>query len=98
MFSADTVARAPECYQKALGQPYRSEGRDVSEGFYNWWLSSPGNPTVAAIVARLPEWFQQRRFGMAVWQWIGLLLAIPISLTIMHCVDGIAGFDLTLVR
>jgi MscS family membrane protein len=38
---------------------------------------------VAAIVERLPEWFQQRRFGMAVWQWIGLLLAIPISLTIM---------------
>ena len=83
LFSADTVARAPEFYQKARAQPYRSEGRGVSEGLYNWWLSSPGNPVVAAIVERLPPWFQQRRFGMAYWQWAGLLLAIPLSLMVM---------------
>ncbi len=83
LFSADTVARAPEFYQKAMQQTYRSEGRGVSDGLYAWWLSSPGNPTVAGIVEWLPEWFQQRRFGMAIWQWIGLLLAIPVSLSLM---------------
>ena len=86
LFSADTVARAPEFYQKARAQPYRSEGRIVSKGLYDWWLSSPGNPTVAAIVERLPLWFQQRGLGMAYWQWAGLLLAIPLSLMVMFFV------------
>ena len=83
LFSADSVTRAPEFYRKAMAQPYRSEGRVVSKGLYAWWLSSPGNPTVAAIVERLPAWFEQRRLGMAYWQWLGLLLAIPVSLAVM---------------
>ena len=83
LFSAETVARAPEFYQKARSRPYRKEGRPVSEGFYEWWLSSPGNPTVAAWVDKLPEWFQQRRAGMAVWQWLGLLPTIALSFALM---------------
>lgn len=83
LFSAGTVSRAPELYQKVRSQPYRTAGREVSEGFYEWWLSSPGNPTVAAWVDRLPSWFQNREFGMAIWQWTGLILGIPISLVVM---------------
>lgn len=83
LFSAETVSRAPEMYGKVLTQPYRKRGRAVSEGFYDWWLSSPGNPTVAAWVDRLPGWFQRRGFGMAVWQWVGLVPAIPLGLAVM---------------
>jgi MscS family membrane protein len=83
LFSAETVSRAPEFYQKALSLPYRQDERPVSEGFYEWWLSSPGNPTVAALVDRLPIGFHHRLFGMAIWQWFGLLPAIPLSLALM---------------
>ncbi len=83
LFSAGTVSRAPELYNKIRSQPYRKEGRAVSEGLYNWWLSSPGNPMVAAWVDRLPGWIHQRGFGLAIWQWMGLVLAIPLSLAVM---------------
>ena len=79
LFSADTVARAPEIYTKIVTLPYRSDERPVSEGFYEWWLSSPGNPTMANIVDQLPAWFQHRRLGIAIWQWCGLLLAVLCS-------------------
>ncbi|QDU36514.1 Low conductance mechanosensitive channel YnaI [Maioricimonas rarisocia] len=83
LFSAETVARAPEFYQKMVSQPYRTTDPAVSDGLYEWWLSSPGNPTVAAVVDWLPAWFQQRRLGMAIWQGLGLLLITPVSLILM---------------
>lgn len=83
LFSAGTVSRAPELYDKVRTVPYRTTGRQVTDGFYEWWLSSPGNPGVAALLDRLPGWFQLRRGGLALWQWCGLLPAIPISLLLM---------------
>jgi len=83
LFSFETVSRAPEFYRKVASQPYRKEGRPVSEGFYDWWLSRPGNPVVAKWVDQLPNWFQDRYFGMAIWQWISLLLAAPGGLVLM---------------
>lgn len=83
LFSSDTVSRAPKMYQKMASEPYRKDGRPVSEGFYDWWLSRPGNPMVANRVDQLPDWFQGRYFGMAVWQWIGLLIIAPICLALM---------------
>ncbi len=83
LFSAGTVARAPDLYDKVRTEDYRAGEPAVSKGFYEWWLSSPGNPTVAALVDWLPDSFQQREFGLAIWQWIGLLVATPISLTLL---------------
>ncbi len=80
LFAARTVSRAPELYEKVRSQPYRTSGREVSEGFHQWWLSSPGNPMIAALVDRMPRWFQQRHFGMAIWQWVGMILLVPICL------------------
>lgn len=83
LFSAETVVRAPEFYQDVRSLPYRQGETQVSEDFYEWWLSSPGNPTVAALVDWLPAWCQRRFGGMAVWQWAGLVFAVPISLALM---------------
>ena len=83
LFSSNTVSRAPGLYDKVREQPYREEGRPVSQGFYEWWLSRPGNPTVAAWLDQLPDWLQDRYFGMAIWQWISLLVAVPIGLIVM---------------
>jgi MscS family membrane protein len=83
LFSSETVERAPEIYRKLKSQPYRSEGRPISEGFYEWWLSRPGNPVVAKWVDRLPDWIQDRYFSMALWQWMSLILTIPSCLILM---------------
>ena len=85
LFSSDTVARAPEYYRKVKSEPYRKEGegRAVSEGFYDWWLSRPGNPLVAKYVDSLPDAVQNRCFGMAVWQWISLIIISPIAMAVM---------------
>ncbi len=82
-FSAETVLRAPALYRKVAASPYRQDDRPVSEGFYEWWLSSPGNPAVARLLDSLPVWFQNRVFGMAIWQWIGLIPAIPFAFVSM---------------
>ncbi len=83
LFSAETVGRAPAIYQKMRSQPYRQEGRPTSPGFYEWWLSRPGSPVVARLVNWLPAGFQNRYLGMAMWQWVGLLLSIPPCLIVM---------------
>ena len=83
LFSSETVARAPEFFHKVRTFSYRKDGRPVSEGFYEWWLSSPGNPTVAAWLDKLPDWLEHREAGMAFWQWLGLLSAIPLCFTLM---------------
>jgi MscS family membrane protein len=83
LFSSETVGRAPELYRKHREQPYRVEGRPVSAGFYNWWLSRPGNPAVASLVDRLPDWFQTRVLGIALWQWVGLGVSTPLAIALL---------------
>ncbi len=83
LFSSDTVSRAPDLFGKVIKQPYRSDGRPVSEGFYDWWLSRPKNPDVAEFIDGLPEWFQDRRLQLAIWQWVGLLVITPIAAVVM---------------
>ena len=79
LFSAGTVARAPQLYNRVADQPYLTGAQyPLSEGFYRWWLSNPGHPTVAKLVDRLPDWFQTRFLAMSLWQLTGLVLVIPL--------------------
>ncbi len=80
LFTSETVSRAPQLYSKAKSRPYRTDGRPISDGLYEWWLSRPANPTVASWVDSLPNSFQKRIWGMAIWQWIGVLILTPICL------------------
>ncbi len=86
LFTPGTVKRAVELYEKAKKQPYRTEGRVVSKGFHDWWLTTPGNPTVATWVDWMPDWFRVRIFGLAIWQWLGLLLAVIVGFGVMFAV------------
>ncbi len=84
LFSAETVARAPELFARVEKQPYIIDSQQPrSEGLYRWWLSSPGTPAIASLLDHLPEWFQQRFLGMAIWQAVGLALTIPFCLAAM---------------
>lgn len=89
LFSAGTVIRAPELFANLQERPYRSDGRPVSKGLYDWWLSSPGNPLVARIVGVLPGRVRIRIWGAAIWQWIGLVAAIPIAIFSMFLVSRV---------
>jgi len=83
LFTSETVRQAPDFYEVAKQLPYRTEGPAVCRGFYVWYLSEPGTPMVAAIVHRLPDWFRNRVLGLAVWQCIGLVLAILMAVLVM---------------
>ncbi len=86
LFTKGTVKRAVGMYEKIKKQPYQTEGRKVSKGFHDWWLTAPGNPSVASLVDKLPHWFRDRIFSLAIWQWIGLLTALIMSLCIIFLV------------
>lgn len=83
LFTADTVEFAPEFYEAVKQLPYRTTGPELSKGFHRWYLSEPGNETVAAFVHSLPAWCAKRTLGLAVWQWIALPLTVLIGLAVM---------------
>ncbi|MCA9117926.1 MAG: mechanosensitive ion channel, partial [Planctomycetaceae bacterium] len=84
LFTTTTVSRAPEIYNQIRLHPYRTDGPGVTAGFYNWWLSTPSSPVMAAIVERLPASFLNRHLGMALWQWLAVLLAVPLCAGLMY--------------
>ncbi len=80
LFSPGSVHRAVEMYEKVKNQPYQTDERKVSKGIHDWWLTTPGNPVIASWVDWLPSWFRNRNFGLAIWQWLGLLFLFFIGL------------------
>jgi len=80
LFTSGTVKRVPDLYEKAKEHPYRTEDREFSEGFHDWYLSTPANPTVAVWIEQLPGWFRNRFFGLTLWQWSGLAFTVLVAL------------------
>jgi MscS family membrane protein len=77
LFSPGTVDRAVEYYHTIASSPYRTDGPEVSEDLYRWYLSSPGHPALAAIVKQLPDNMRLgRTWGVANWKWPGLIVAL----------------------
>ncbi|NOX55375.1 MAG: mechanosensitive ion channel [Planctomycetes bacterium] len=83
LFSSGTIKRAPGLYERLKKMPYRTEGRPVSKGLHDWWLCSPGHPTIARWVDSLPVWFRHRFYTLAVWQWMGLIATTILAGAIM---------------
>jgi MscS family membrane protein len=83
LFTPGTLERALDRYQEVEHLDYRTTGPDVSEGLYRWYVSTPGHPLIAVIVDRLPEWTREQTFGLAIWQWAGLLLALLLTILLM---------------
>jgi MscS family membrane protein len=59
LFTPGTVERAFDRYEEIEQLDYRTTGPEVSKGFYRWYSSAPGHPTIAVIVDRLPEWISR---------------------------------------
>ena len=85
LLSPGTASRAVSSYHNISSEPYRTTGPAVSKGFYNWYVSVPGNRHVGSFVQLLPERLRQdQTLGMANWKWIGVL----ITLTLGRRADG----------
>lgn len=84
LFSPGTADRALRYYRSIEPKPYRTDGPRVSKNFYRWYISAPGDPTLASIVERLPENIRLgRTWGLANWKWPGLLLTLLVAIGLM---------------
>lgn len=81
LFSPETVADASSFYERVQHLPYRDD--QALKGFYDWFLSEPGVPWLAAVIDWLPAWTRQRVYGQAIWQWLGLLATVVLGVAAM---------------
>ena len=96
--SPDTVDRAADFFEYVRRMPYRTDGPKVSRGFREWYLSEPGAPMMAKLVHLLPDSFEKRAWGLAVWQWIGLTLATMLALGAMYTIYRFARWRAAKMR
>ncbi|MGI9517255.1 MAG: mechanosensitive ion channel family protein [Pirellulaceae bacterium] len=83
LFSPGTIERVFSYYREIESLPYRTTGPATSPGLYKWFDTAPGIPFVAGIVDRLPDAFRNRAMGMALWKWVGLIIAIGAAIGLM---------------
>jgi len=94
LFSAGTVLRLGEIYDKVAPLPYRHTPFDAAEsehrspglspGFYESYLAASGHlvpqaHVLSRTVDALPKWFRTTYAGHMVWQWAGLVLATLLT-------------------
>ena len=95
LFSAETVERAGEFYEKTRDLPYRravplknyAEMRDYLS--MSGWLLSPGT------TAGFPDWLKYSVYRQAVWKWIGLVILTSITILIVVGIHRLARRGLT---
>ena len=94
LFSAETVDRLPEFYERAKALPYKpGRGKELSDAYrrvtagdistiYDAYISSPaGLERIVPLrwFLKLPAWIRARLFGIAVWQWFGLAAGLALG-------------------
>lgn len=78
VFSANTVARAPEFYDSIKTLPQRP---GPAEDFFEFYSLTPGEllpPKWYLWIEELPPWTRMSIGGQAVWQWAGVLIAFVV--------------------
>ena len=73
LFSADTVDRIREFYERIQDLPYK-EGASV--GIYEDYIFSPGPLIPHRIINALPAWAHAGYWEQAVWQWLGAFVML----------------------
>ncbi len=86
LFTPETVASVRRYYAKVRQLPYRA---GASEGFYEFVISAPGllPPRWFEWIKGLPAWTKALLLEQAVWQWIGLVLALLVAALVPFLVD-----------
>ena len=87
VFSADTVARAAEFYERVRHLPYRREIPLRNYAEMRPYLSMSGWLISPRLIQSLPEWMKRSIFRQAVWKWLALgavILLYVFGLTIIR--------------
>ncbi|WP_145924381.1 mechanosensitive ion channel family protein [Microbulbifer aggregans] len=72
VFSADTVARAAEFYERTRHLPYRRQIPLRNYADMRPYLSMSGWLVPPRLIQSLPEWMKRSIFRQAVWKWLAL--------------------------
>jgi MscS family membrane protein len=103
LFSASTVSRLDEIYEKVRDLPYRGDFSrlapeyiyaDRSEGFYEFYISTPGQliPQTTFLgrwAEGMPAWFNTMIHGQTIWQWICLAVTLALAVWFLVSLHGI---------
>jgi MscS family membrane protein len=80
LFSADTVARIRDFYERIRELPYRS---GASVGIYEDFIFSPGPMIPNRLINILPPWAQTGIYEQALWQWISAAILLGVGALIV---------------
>ncbi|NEO88402.1 MAG: mechanosensitive ion channel family protein [Spirulina sp. SIO3F2] len=76
LFSAATVARLKEFYEKVKTLPYRAS---ETEGFYDLYIANPGQILSSKWIQRLPPLLKRLYGGQALWQWLSMVMVLLLA-------------------
>lgn len=82
LFSAQTVARAPDFYEIVRDLPYQDRDA-VTPGIYRYFRYEPGWLVSRTWIRALPSWARASWHDQTVWQWVLLIATLLIALGLM---------------
>jgi len=77
VFSADSVARAEEFFDRVRHLPYRPDAG--SPGLFDTYVQLGGWMIPEALIRRLPAWAHTTIGGETVWQWMATALLVAVA-------------------
>ena len=80
LFTAETVARI-RVYYKLL-EEFRAAD-DTTANLFEEYIYAPGWMIPAGLLNALPKWMRAGVFEQAIWQWVGLILALGIGIGLL---------------
>ena len=81
VFSADSVARAEEFFERVRHVPYRPDAG--SPGLFDSYVQLGGSMIPEALIRRLPAWAHAMVGGETVWQWMATVLLAAVAAVVV---------------
>ncbi len=81
LFSPETVSHLKQFYKKVSNLPYKPL---ATEGFYQFFISSPGRLFPFKWFDGLPSWLNTMYWDQTLWQWISLGIFLLIAFLISY--------------
>lgn len=88
MFSAETVEKLPVFYDQVKDLPYKTD-REVTEGYYSFYISTPGLLMPPRWSEYLPEWSTKIYYYQTVWQWLAMLISVLVAFVVIRILNRI---------
>ncbi|NET10266.1 MAG: mechanosensitive ion channel family protein [Symploca sp. SIO2B6] len=88
LFSEETLKRIPHFYKEMASEPYLD---DALEGFYDFYVSTPGSLLPPKWSQFLPKWSKKMLGNQTIWQWGSLFLLLGLTIAVIRLVYRIIG-------